>query len=235
MRCGPPSNACVRVAWARCWPGRCVPGACRPTSVRCAGCRSPPTAGARWVSCSASRARRQTLRPPRCASRSKACRRGCACSSAAAAMPRRACCRCRRRATPEVAAMLWACILLPAAESARWRDLLAAWAYQYSSQVATCFDNAVGPESAASLGLFGPWPLFERRLRADLEALGVAHRIAVAPNARAAWVLAGMHDGVAIVHEATLDTALKRIPVSRARLDHDTNNPAHARALRSAV
>lgn len=122
--------------------------------------------------------------------------------------------------------MLWACILLPASESPRWRELLAAWAYRYSSQVATCFDNAVVLEIAASLRLFGPWPMFERRLRADLEALGVAHRIAVAPNARAAWVLAGMHDGVAIVHAATLDTALKRIPVSRARLD-----PTHARAL----
>ena len=100
--------------------------------------------------------------------------------------------------------MLWACILLPAGEAAHWRDLLAAWAYRYSSQVATCFDNAVVLEIAASLRLFGPWPAFERRLRADLEALGVAHRIAVAPNARAAWVLAGIHDGMALVHEATL-------------------------------
>ena len=122
--------------------------------------------------------------------------------------------------------MLWACILLPAGEAAHWRDLLAAWAYRYSSQVATCFDNAVVLEIAASLRLFGPWPAFERRLRADLEALGVAHRIAVAPNARAAWVLAGIHDGMALVHEATLDTALKRVPVARARLD-----PTHARAL----
>ena len=47
--------------------------------------------------------------------------------------------------------MLWACILLPASEAAHWRDLLAAWAYRYSSQVATCFDNAVVLEIAASL------------------------------------------------------------------------------------
>jgi protein ImuB len=108
---------------------------------------------------------------------------------------------------------------------ARWRDFLAAWAYRYSSRVGTT-DDAIVLEIQASLRLFGPWPLFERRLRADLDALGFAHRIAVAPNPRAARVLAGMHDGLAIVHEATLQTALSRVPVARAQLD-----PAHARAL----
>jgi protein ImuB len=132
--------------------------------------------------------------------------------------------------------MLWACIQLPSlardpVEAARWRDFLAAWAYRYSSQVATCFDDrtlddAIVLEIAASLRLFGPWPVFERRLRADLDAFGFAHRIAVAPNARAAWVLAGSHDGMALVHAATLETALARIPVAHARLD-----PAQARAL----
>jgi protein ImuB len=146
--------------------------------------------------------------------------------------------------------VLWACIQLPrlardavarglpagAADTARCREFLAAWAYRYSSRVAiaafaaTPFDgrpdDAIVLEIAASLRLFGPWPAFERQLRADLDALGFSHRIAVAPNARAAWVLAGMHDGLALVHEATLDTALARIPVARARLD-----PAQARAL----
>jgi protein ImuB len=150
--------------------------------------------------------------------------------------------------------MLWACIHLPrlahdavarrlpagaiaadpadaALEAARCRDFLAAWAYRYSSQVAIpAFsgtpDDAIVLEIAASLRLFGPWPAFERQLRADLDALGFSHRIAVAPNARAAWVLAGVHDGMALVHEATLETALARIPVARARLD-----PAQARAL----
>jgi protein ImuB len=117
-------------------------------------------------------------------------------------------------------------------EVARWRDFLAAWAYRYSSQVATPAFNgaadgdAIVLEIQASLRLFGPWPLFERRLRADLDALGFVHRIAVAPNPRAARVLAGMHDGLAIVHEATLQTALSRIPVARAQLD-----PKHAQAL----
>ena len=118
------------------------------------------------------------------------------------------------------------------AEVARWRAFLAAWAYLYSSQVSLAFDRAVVLEVEASLGLFGPWPEFERRLRADLEALGFPHRIALAPNARAAWVLAGVQDGVGIPHAATLDTALARIPVGRARLESKTADALHAMGLR---
>ncbi len=123
------------------------------------------------------------------------------------------------------------------AEVARWRDFLAAWAYRYSSQVGTSAfqgtpDDAIVLEIQASLRLFGPWPVFERRLRADLEALGFAHRIAVAPNPRAARVLAGSHDGLAIVHEATLRTALARIPVARALLAPGQAEALHAMGLR---
>ncbi len=124
--------------------------------------------------------------------------------------------------------MLWACLHLPEGDAAQWRALLAAWAYRYSSQVHVGYDDAVVLEIEASLRLFGPWPAFERRLRADLAALGLACRIAVAPNPRAAWVLAGMHDGLAIVHEARLDTALARIPVARAKLE-----PKQAQALQA--
>jgi protein ImuB len=124
--------------------------------------------------------------------------------------------------------MLWACLHLPDGDAAQWRELLAAWAYRYSSQVHVGYDDAVVLEIEASLRLFGPWPAFERRLRDDLEALGVACRIAVAPNPRAAWVLAGLHDGLAIVHETRLDTALARIPVARAKLD-----PKQAQALQA--
>ena len=119
------------------------------------------------------------------------------------------------------------------------RQLLAAWAYRYSSQVTTmAFDEAAGEANAivleiqASLRLFGPWPVFERRLRADLASLGFAHRIAVAPNPRAARVLAGLHDGVAIVHEATLQTALSRVPVAHALLAPKQADALHAMGLR---
>ena len=118
------------------------------------------------------------------------------------------------------------------AEVARWRDFLAAWAYRYSSQVLAGFDDAIALEVRASLRLFGPWPVFERRLRADLRELGFAHRIAVAPNPRAARVLAGVQDGLAIVHEARLQVALSRIPVARAGLESKQAEALHAMGLR---
>jgi protein ImuB len=118
------------------------------------------------------------------------------------------------------------------AEVTRWRDFLAAWAYRYSSQVGTIFEDAIVLEIHASLGLFGPWPRFERQLREDLVALGFSHRIAVAPTARAAWVLAGVHDGLALTQPATLANTLANIPVAQARLDTKTAHALHAMGLR---
>ena len=124
-----------------------------------------------------------------------------------------------------------------ATEVGRWRDFLAAWAYRYSSQVAIAAfngiaDDAIVLEIQSSLGLFGPWPAFERQLRDDLTALGFSHRIAVAPHARAAWLLAGMHDGMALTQAPPLGTALSRIPVAHARLDPKTAQALHAMGLR---
>ncbi len=122
-------------------------------------------------------------------------------------------------------------------EVTRWRNFLAAWAYRYSSQVSVAAfngmpDDAIVLEIGASLRLFGPWPRFERQLREDLAALGFSHRIAVASNARAAWVLVGMHDGLALTQPATLDNALACIPVAQARLDAKTAHALHAMGLR---
>ncbi|MFL6592857.1 MAG: Y-family DNA polymerase [Luteimonas sp.] len=119
-----------------------------------------------------------------------------------------------------------------ASEVARSREFLAAWAYRYSSQVTTVFDEAIALEIGASLRLFGPWPRFERQLREDLVALGFSHRIAVAPNPRAAWVLAGAQDGLALTQPSALPTALSRIPVAQARLDAKTARALHAMGLR---
>jgi protein ImuB len=119
-----------------------------------------------------------------------------------------------------------------AAEVARWRGFLAAWAYRYSSQVSCVFDEAIVLEVGASLRLFGPWPRLERQLRADLAELGFSHRIALAPNARAAWVLAGVQDGLALTQEGPLGTALARVPVARARLEPKTAQALHAMGLR---
>lgn len=98
---------------------------------------------------------------------------------------------------------------------ARERELIAAWAYGYSSQVSLDLPHAVVLEVARSLRLFGPWPRLEARLRHDLHALGYRHRIVVAANPHAARVLANVHDGMAIEAHA-LPTALGQVPIERA-------------------
>lgn len=99
--------------------------------------------------------------------------------------------------------------------------LVAAWAYRYSSQVLLDPPRAVCLEIGKSLGLFGPWPGLERRLREDLAQLGFAHRIALAPNPRAAKVLAGVADGAMVESVAALPKALADIPIARAGLPRD--------------
>ena len=99
----------------------------------------------------------------------------------------------------------------------RWRLLLAAWAYRFSSQVSTDLPHALLLEVGHSLRLFGPWPRLEARLREELGELGFRHRIVAAPNPHAARVLANVHDGYAF-DEHTLDTALGQLPLERSGL-----------------
>jgi protein ImuB len=122
----------------------------------------------------------------------------------------------------------------PAREAAL-RRFLAAWAYRYSSLVALegeddvqgCTSGAGGRmpgapavllEVEASLGLFGPWPRFEARLREDLAALGITHRIALAPTPLGACLLAAASDGLALADLQHLRHALGRVPLELARL-----------------
>ena len=99
----------------------------------------------------------------------------------------------------------------------RWRQLLAAWAYRFSSQVSTDFEHAIVLEVGRSLQLFGPWPRLEVQLREELRELGFRHRIVAAPNPHAARVLANVHDGLAIGDNA-LSNALGQLPVERSGL-----------------
>ena len=103
----------------------------------------------------------------------------------------------------------------------RARQLLAAWAYRYSSQVSTEFAHAVVLEVGRSRALFGPWPQLRQRLSAELHELGFRHRIVAAPNPHAARVLSnlGEHDAV---DEAQLEAALARLPIERSGFDADT-------------
>ena len=110
-------------------------------------------------------------------------------------------------------------------EIERWQQFLAAWAYRFSSQVSVYYPRALLFEIESSLGLFGPWPQFEARLRHELTELGFRHRIIAAPNPAAARVLANLYDGLAVGDEA-LPHALAPLPIDRAGLD-----PAAATAL----
>ncbi|WP_313275784.1 DNA polymerase Y family protein [Stenotrophomonas sp.] len=98
---------------------------------------------------------------------------------------------------------------------AHWHQLLAAWAYRFSSQVSLQYAQALIIEIEHSLALFGPWPRFEARLRQELQSLGFRHRIALAPNPVAARALANARDGWT-VDEAGLAAALAQLPVARA-------------------
>lgn len=99
----------------------------------------------------------------------------------------------------------------------RWHQLLAAWAYRYSSEVAL-LPSAIVLEVEGSMGLFGPWPRFEAKLRDDLTALGFRHRLALAPTPHGAWLLAGSRDGMAVFDETQLGRAVSDVRIEKARL-----------------
>ncbi|WP_158884602.1 DNA polymerase Y family protein [Rhodanobacter sp. L36] len=99
----------------------------------------------------------------------------------------------------------------------RWQRFLAAVAYRYSSEV-SLLPHAIVLEVSRSLALFGPWPQFETMLREDIGALGFHHRIALAPTPHAAYVLAGMRDGLAVHSPDHLHQALQPVPMRKSRL-----------------
>ncbi|TPG66209.1 Y-family DNA polymerase [Pseudomonas arsenicoxydans] len=106
-----------------------------------------------------------------------------------------------------------------AAEIEHWQQFLAAWAYRFSSQVSVHYPRAVVFEIESSLGLFGPWPAFETRLRAELGELGFRHRIVAAPNPVAARVLANVYDGLVVPDNEALHYHLGQLPVDRIALE----------------
>lgn len=98
------------------------------------------------------------------------------------------------------------------------QQFLAAWAYRFSSQVSLHYPRALLLEVHSSLGLFGPWPRLEARLREELDQLGYQRRIVLAPNPVAARVLANVQDGLVINSTTELESAIGRLPVQRAGL-----------------
>ncbi|HET6546349.1 MAG TPA: DNA polymerase Y family protein [Rhodanobacteraceae bacterium] len=98
-------------------------------------------------------------------------------------------------------------------------ESLAAWAYRFSGQVALVLPDGLLLEVGASLRLFGEWPALQRRMRAELQALGHAHALAVAPVAAGAHVLAGCRDGLAVRESTQLVHALGDVPLPASGLD----------------
>lgn len=117
------------------------------------------------------------------------------------------------------------------ASTERCRQLLAGWAYRFSSQVSTVFPQAIVFEIGQSMALFGPWPRFEAQLREELDGLGFQHRIVAAPNPVAARILANVHDGLG-VDDDVLDRALGQVPIDRAGLDTETATALSRMGLR---
>jgi protein ImuB len=108
-------------------------------------------------------------------------------------------------------------------ETERWQQLLAAWAYRFSSQVSLKYPRVLLMEVESSFGLFGPWPVFEARLRQELTELGFTHRIVVAPNPVAARMLANAHDGLAVTCNESLQRTLEQMPVNRIGLSQEVS------------
>lgn len=102
-----------------------------------------------------------------------------------------------------------------------WQQFLAAWAYGFSSHVSLYYPRCLLLEVRSSLGLFGPWPRLEARLRKELVELGFRHRITLAPNAAAARALGNVHDGLAVMDTETLLHVLGRLPVDRIGLPRE--------------
>lgn len=117
-------------------------------------------------------------------------------------------------------------------DAVRWQRFLAAWAYRYSSLVSAQWPGCLVLEVRASFRLLGPWPRIEARLRAELDALGFQHRIALAPTPRAAHVFAGLRDGLAVDQPAAMATVLDRVPVRRACLPGDSGTRLHRMGIR---
>lgn len=127
----------------------------------------------------------------------------------------------------------FACVEYDPLEIERLQQFLAAWAYRFSSQVSLYYPRALLFEIESSLGLFGPWPQLEARLRKELTELGFRHRIVAAPNPAAARILANGYDGLAVADDSALMQALASLPVDRAGLEPQAATALSRMGLRS--
>lgn len=119
----------------------------------------------------------------------------------------------------------------PAME-AHWQGFLAAWAYRFSSQVWAGWPSAIALEVGGSFSILGQWPRLQAKLREELTELGFRHRIALAPTALGARVLAGVQDGLSVTTVEQLRATLARVPVRKACLPNDAGTRLAGMGLR---
>lgn len=108
---------------------------------------------------------------------------------------------------------------------------LADWAYRFSATVSLAPPRSLLVEVGASLSLFGGWPKLERRLRSELDTHGFVHRLAAAPVAAGAQVLAVHHDGLAVLSVPHMMQVMHDIPVSKCGLEKQTSRALNAVGL----
>lgn len=118
-------------------------------------------------------------------------------------------------------------------DEARQRDLLAASAYGFSSQVALFGRSALVVEVEGSRALFGSWHTMQARWHEELTSMGFRHRLALAPHPLAARVLASTDDGAIADDPATLHACLHRLPVNRIGLPTATAESLSRMGLRT--
>ena len=92
-------------------------------------------------------------------------------------------------------------------------EQVAGWLLQFAPTVSLQPPDGVLMDVSASLRLFGGRERLTERIRAGLAALGFGLRLAVAPTATAAWLLARWQDGACIEHESLLQAGLAPLPV----------------------
>ncbi|UVM53883.1 DNA polymerase Y family protein [Pseudomonas sp. B21-012] len=134
--------------------------------------------------------------------------------------------------TAQALAGSFTCVEHDPAAIEQLQQFLAAWAYRFSSQVSLHYPRVLLLEVESSLGLFGPWPAFEARLRAELKALGFRHRIVLASNPVAARMLANAHDGLALECPQQTRAALEQMPIDRVGLPAEAANALARMGLR---
>lgn len=138
--------------------------------------------------------------------------------------------------------MLWLCIRLPqlareslAANTAAAMERLAAWAYQWSSQISyrTSDPALLWLEIGASHRLFGGYASLLRQLEAGLTQLGFSHVCALAPSAHGAALLTRLERQRCVQTRAQLRLRLDPLPLGLLELPPEVIDALQSAGLRT--